>query len=78
MAEKSKARASRANGEELALISSTPSLVGRRTASRIPPGHFIWFIGLSVNLSHLAELRIDLGVFVGRLGSIVEAQGFEF
>ena len=48
------------------------------TATRIPPGRFIWVIGLSVDWSHLAEFWTNLRVFVGRLGFIVEAQGFAF
>ena len=48
------------------------------TATRIPPGRFIWVIGLSVDWSHLAEFWTNLRVFVGGLGSIFEAQGFAF
>ena len=54
------------------------SLLSYLTATRIPPGRFIWVIGLSVDWSHLAELWTNLRVFVGRLGSIFEAQGFAF
>ncbi len=48
------------------------------TAARIPPGRFIGFIGSSVNWSHFGELWTNLKVFVSRLGSILEAQGFAF
>ena len=36
------------------------------TATRIPPGRFIWVIGLSVDWSHLAEFWTNLRVLVGR------------
>ena len=38
------------------------------TATRIPRGRFIWFIGLSVTWSHFAELWTDLGVFCRSFG----------
>ena len=50
----------------------------RPTATRIRPGRFIWFMELSVDWFHFAELWTNLKVFVGRLGSIFEPQGFVF